>query len=636
MRSLCSLIVVCQLDIDNVRVVSPTALPLAHHTLTQVHGYVPAHIAQCRPQLLQLINTNPRLTRLTIYSDLLNGLVPSVFEGLRELEIWGPRNEHLRELDRLLPRASALEGLALVEITQCQDVMPLLARHARAFARLTRLKLMSIDPVHSLDTMAALIAFVSAQAQLRWCVPCPAPPRGPRLTRSCRLDIDLPGLGRAQLFDLLAGLARVQSLEVLGFDCRATIELEDLQEIADVLPRALVALHLQLGFENVPFSDSAMRGLVACLRAMPALTLLHLQTMYATHRDGADELADALPALRTVGFGPALWDVEHADGLATLRRWTFREVALRSAETLGVAGEWCVRTATHRSALLTSVQAPAVPQPARGRRRVTWARHVLRTLHVCARVALPPSLNGRSDADTILGLHLYRGCRRSQNMRKGRRSRPAGTWVPWTGSGHMTTIYNLCTGDSCRSQHHAMCMLGSSRFIVCVRGGEDELASVLGARRDLAREGLGVGRHPVLHRGLGEDVAPGGVLDRPDPESREYQRARQPHARLRERLAGARAPAEAEGELARVGLGRRPEEALGPEDFRVRVHVGRVQHRPDVRHDHRTRGEVVARVLVVLREAVRHPCGRASEPVRSAGAGETDRGARRASSGRPP
>jgi hypothetical protein len=145
-----------------------------------VHGYVPAHIAQCRLQLLQLINTNPRLTRLTIYSDLLKGLAPSVFEGLRELEIWGPRNEHLGELDRLLPRASALEGLALVEITQCQDVMPLLARHARAFARLTRLKLMSIDPVHSLDTMADLAAFVSAQAQLRWCVPRPAPHRAAR------------------------------------------------------------------------------------------------------------------------------------------------------------------------------------------------------------------------------------------------------------------------------------------------------------------------------------------------------------------------------------------------------------------------------------------------------------------------
>jgi hypothetical protein len=208
-----------------------------------------------------------------------------------------------------------------------------------------------------------------------------APPRSPRLTRARRLDIDLPGLGRAQLFDLLAGLAHVQSLEVLGFDCRATIELEDLQAIADVLPRALVALHLQLGFENVPFSDSAMRGLVACLRAMPALALLHLQTMYATHRDGADELADALPALRTVGFGPALWDVEHAAGLATLRRWTFREVALRSAETLGAAGEWCVRTATHRCTLPTSVQAPAVPQLAWGRRRVTWARRVPRTLH---------------------------------------------------------------------------------------------------------------------------------------------------------------------------------------------------------------------------------------------------------------
>jgi hypothetical protein len=151
LHKLDALIIVCQLDIDNM------------------HGYVPELVAECRPELQRLIHAN-KLVRLAIYSDLLPDLAPPAFERLQDLEIWGPRNAHLNALDRLLPLFSRLEYLALIEITHCQDVMPLLQRHAQAFGRLVRLKLMSIDPVHSEDTVNSLSSFITAQSRLCWYV----------------------------------------------------------------------------------------------------------------------------------------------------------------------------------------------------------------------------------------------------------------------------------------------------------------------------------------------------------------------------------------------------------------------------------------------------------------------------------
>jgi hypothetical protein len=81
---------------------------------------------------------------------------------------------------------------------------------------------------------------------------------------------------------------------------------------------------------------------VGALSNMWNLRFLHIQTMYMTQEDVADNLAFALPCAQVLGLGEVLWDVEREDSYLNLRRWSYREVALRSVDTLCEEAEWCV------------------------------------------------------------------------------------------------------------------------------------------------------------------------------------------------------------------------------------------------------------------------------------------------------
>jgi hypothetical protein len=108
-----------------------------------------------------------------------------------------------------------------------------------------------------------------------------------------------------------------------------------------------------------------------CLADMPNLGLLHLQTLYMTQEEVAENLAFALPTVQIVGLGSAFWSVEREDESLSLRHWASREVALRSADTLGEAGDWCVLSTTNALPLLKHFQGFAISRSVERRRHIT-------------------------------------------------------------------------------------------------------------------------------------------------------------------------------------------------------------------------------------------------------------------------
>jgi hypothetical protein len=273
--------------------------------------------AASRDAVQALIHANARLARLTLYGALLEFLTPGVFAHLVELEVWGPRRPHLDALACLLPHAVRLERLALVELARCAGIVPAL----RVLPpRLTALKIMTLDAVP--DHVAAdLVAVIRAQPYLS------------------RLDLDLPQLQPGPLHAVLAAVSALPHIEALGIDMRA---LTDVRTASAKLPRTLVALHVQLRWDNAPLPDPMLRALAA----MPALALLHLFSCHGADTMAAEELADELPTLERVGLGARLWDVERRPHLK-VHEWTPKQIAMRSVETLGDAGEWYVRLAAN-------------------------------------------------------------------------------------------------------------------------------------------------------------------------------------------------------------------------------------------------------------------------------------------------
>jgi hypothetical protein len=96
-------------------------------------------------------------------------------------------------------------------------------------------------------------------------------------------------------------------------------------------------------WENVPLDDPEMAVVLRALERMPGLRLFHLQTTYAAQQTAAEELAFALPTLAVVGLGSHVWTVERGGPLLNMRQWSAKQVAMRTADTLGEAGEWLVR-----------------------------------------------------------------------------------------------------------------------------------------------------------------------------------------------------------------------------------------------------------------------------------------------------
>jgi hypothetical protein len=152
LRRLGSLQILCMLDVDNA------------------NGYWPSRVAECAPEMLALAAANSGLRRLAGPGALAGVLAPPVLGGLREIELWDVRAMRPAEFEQLFANTPALERLALAELTNCQDVMPVLVRHAGAFPRLHAFKLISGDLLHEDHTLADIATFIRAQPALTMCV----------------------------------------------------------------------------------------------------------------------------------------------------------------------------------------------------------------------------------------------------------------------------------------------------------------------------------------------------------------------------------------------------------------------------------------------------------------------------------
>ena len=73
---------------------------------------------------------------------------------------------------------------------------------------------------------------------------------------------------------------------------------------------------------------------------LPHLELLHLETLFASESEAAEELAYALPQLRIVALGAHCWEIDRSRELPNVTMWTKKQVAFRTRESLGDAGEW--------------------------------------------------------------------------------------------------------------------------------------------------------------------------------------------------------------------------------------------------------------------------------------------------------
>lgn len=149
LRNLSSLFIECQLYIDNVS------------------GYFPAKLAQLRQDFGNLIGANSRLTRLTIYGDLLGDVAFDKLEQLTHLEIWNPHSSHASHFDQIVRHAHGLTDLALVELTGCQAILPVLLNEPRNFSVMKGLKIMSMDAIHDETGLSLLTACIRAHPQLQ-------------------------------------------------------------------------------------------------------------------------------------------------------------------------------------------------------------------------------------------------------------------------------------------------------------------------------------------------------------------------------------------------------------------------------------------------------------------------------------
>jgi hypothetical protein len=72
----------------------------------------------------------------------------------------------------------------------------------------------------------------------------------------------MPGVTSASALTVLETVAHLQHLRVLGFDLRSITDEEDVATLARYLPRSLTTLHLQISWENIPFSSEELVDLV--------------------------------------------------------------------------------------------------------------------------------------------------------------------------------------------------------------------------------------------------------------------------------------------------------------------------------------------------------------------------------------
>jgi hypothetical protein len=89
---------------------------------------------------------------------------------------------------------------------------------------------------------------------------------------------------------------------------------------------------------------------------MPHLRFLHTQSRCASPQAEAEELAYTLTGLEYVGLAGQIFTVYRHTSNALqmgLRPWPLRDVALRSAETIGQEGEWYVHSLMMVSKQLT-------------------------------------------------------------------------------------------------------------------------------------------------------------------------------------------------------------------------------------------------------------------------------------------
>jgi hypothetical protein len=142
------------------------------------------------------------------------------------------------------------------------------------------------------------------------------------------------------MFMVIEVISGLPEMEALGYDLRSIVDIEDIERISKCLPSTLIALHLQFSWENVPLNDPEMEHLLDRLKEMDKLQFLHVHTMYRSKLNVAENLAFALTSVQVLGFGAEFWDVVRSGEHVRVLDWTYKQVIMRSAETVGEPGEW--------------------------------------------------------------------------------------------------------------------------------------------------------------------------------------------------------------------------------------------------------------------------------------------------------
>jgi hypothetical protein len=213
--------------------------------LDTLDGYWLSQLDACVPEARMLMAASVQTLReLCIFDTLLVHVPDEVLGRLTVLELWAPRARG-DALERICARCQRLEGLALVDVS-FHTLAPVLSRPSsvKALPCLTSFKLMSLDPAKDEESVGVLVLFLKSKRYLR------------------RLDINLPGMENAAMIELLIAISRMRHLRYLALDARTLTEQEDVETMADLLPRKLIGFHIQTCFEKLPLDAEEILPLV--------------------------------------------------------------------------------------------------------------------------------------------------------------------------------------------------------------------------------------------------------------------------------------------------------------------------------------------------------------------------------------
>lgn len=246
----------------------------------------------------------------------------------------------MQALDPTFVHATSLVSLTLVQLDGF-TVFDSFGAYPNAFPHLRHLKLMLLDrmPFPS-GYYDALCTFLEGRPGLE------------------RLDVDTPGADPQQLLAVLAG---VDNLKVLGLDLRTATSEEHVERLADMLPMTLTALHTQHAWEGLSLDAYEMQPIVSRRRAldvpqltsagqldvmfeMPLLRFLHLHKPLVEDLIVAEQIAKlCVGPLEVLGLGETFYRIDHTTNAVMSRMDQHWLLLQRTSEAEDSESGWLLK-----------------------------------------------------------------------------------------------------------------------------------------------------------------------------------------------------------------------------------------------------------------------------------------------------